>query len=60
MTAVSFFAVRPAGARSAVQVRNPPGSGKEIAKSKGVAGDGKSEGSWRRSSGLTNRNHIRL
>ena len=52
--------MRPAGARSAVEVRNPPGSGKEIAKGKGVVGDDKSEGSWRRSSGLTNRNHIRL
>ena len=30
--------MRPAGPRSAVQVRNTPGSGKEIAKSKGVVG----------------------
>ena len=31
------LSVRPAGARSAVEVRNSPGSGKRIVKSKGVA-----------------------
>ena len=31
--------VRPAGARSAVQVRNRPGSGKEIVKTKSVRGN---------------------
>ena len=40
-----------------VKVPNPPGSGKDIAKGKGVSGDGESEGSRRQNSGLTNRNH---
>lgn len=39
---------------------NPPGSGKNIAKGKGVPGDGESEGSWRQDSGLTDRNHIHI
>jgi hypothetical protein len=43
-----------------VKVSNPPGSGKDIAKTKGVLGDGESEGRWRQISGLTNRNLIRL
>jgi hypothetical protein len=34
-------------------------SAKHIAKSKGVLGDEESKGSWRQTSGLTNRNHIR-
>ncbi len=37
-----------------------PSSGKCIAKSKGVHCEVESEESWRQSSGLTNRNHIRL
>ena len=36
------------------------GSGKDIAKTKGVVGDCESEGRWRQISGLTNRNYIRL
>ena len=41
-----FFIGAPGGARfSRVQVPNPPGSGKDIAEGKGVAGDCKSEGS---------------
>ena len=43
-----------------MKVRNTPGSGKCIAKSKGVHREMKSEESWRQNSGLTNRNHIRL
>ena len=43
-----------------MKVPNPPGSGKDIAKGKGVPGDGESEGSRRQTSDLTNRNHIRL
>ena len=44
---------------SRVKVPNPPVSGKDIAKDKGVPGDGGSEGSRRQNSGLTNRNHIK-
>ena len=40
-----------------VRVPNPPDSGKDIAKSKGVPGNWESEGSWRQITGLTNRNH---
>jgi len=40
-----------------VKVPNPPDSGKDIAKSKGVLGNWESEGSWRQITGLTNRNH---
>lgn len=41
----AFISV-PGGARFLrVQVPNPPGSGKDIAEGKGVAGDCKSEGS---------------
>ena len=50
-----------------MQVRNPPGSGKDIAEGKGVHREVESEGSrmWEQTnhgqiSGLTNRNHIRL
>ena len=43
----SPFCSAPGGARFLrVQVPNPPGSGKDIAEGKGVAGDCKSEGSW--------------
>lgn len=41
------FPCAPGGARFLrVKVPNPPGSGKDIAEGKGVAGDCKSEGSW--------------
>ena len=41
------FSCAPGGARFLrVKVPNPPGSGKDIAEGKGVAGDCKSEGSW--------------
>lgn len=43
-----------------VQVSNPPHSGKDIAKIKGVPGDEESEGRWKQISGLANRNLIRL
>jgi hypothetical protein len=43
-----------------VKVPNPPGSGKGIAKVKGVHREVESEGRQRQISGLTNRNHIRL
>ena len=43
-----------------MKVPNPPGSGKDIAKGKGVPGDGESEGSRRQTSGLTDRNHIEV
>ena len=42
-----------------MKVPNPPGSGKGIAKTKGVRGDAESEERWRQISGLTNRNPIR-
>ncbi|MGI6012234.1 MAG: hypothetical protein ACOX8H_12195, partial [Ruminococcus sp.] len=42
-----FLMCAPGGARFLrVKVPNPPGSGKDIAEGKGVAGDCKSEGSW--------------
>ena len=40
-----------------VEVPNPPDSGKDIAKGKGVPGNWESEGSRRQITGLTNRNH---
>ena len=43
-----------------MKVPRPPGSGKVIAKTKGVHREVESEGRWRQISGLTNRNHIRL
>ena len=43
-----------------MKVPNPPGSGKNIAKGKGVPSDGESEGSRRQTSDLTNRNHIEV
>jgi hypothetical protein len=43
-----------------VKVPNTPGSGKCIAKAKGVRREAESEGRRRRISGLTNRNLIRL
>ena len=48
------------GALLWVKVPRPPGSGKVIAKVKGVHREVESEGRWRQISGLTNRNHIRL
>ncbi len=39
---------------------NPPGSGKDTAKGKGVPGDGESEGSQRQNSGPTDRKHIEV
>jgi len=48
------------GAILRVKDPNMPGSGKCIAKSKGVHREVESEGSWRQTSGLTNRNHMRL
>ena len=55
-----YCVVRPVGARSAVQVRIPPGSGKGIVNAKGVHREVESEERRRRISGLTNRNLIRL
>ena len=43
-----------------MKVPNPPSSGKDTAKTKGVHREVESEGRWRQISGLTNRNHIRL
>src|SRR5699024_3512756 len=57
---ISAYLVRPAWANSngcKSQVR--PCSGKHIANSKGVHSDVESEGSFRQTSGLTIRNHIR-
>ena len=52
------FACAPSGRMfQRVKVPNPPDSGKDIAKSKGVLGNWESEGSWRQITGLTNRNH---
>jgi len=52
--------VRPAWAQSnGWKSRVRVDSAKHIAKSKGVLGDKESEGSWRQTSGLTNRNYIR-
>ena len=48
------------GALSWVKVPKPPGSGKAIARTKGVHREMESEGRSRQISGLTNRNHIRL
>ena len=54
----SFFLRAPSGRMfQRVKVPNPPDSGKDIAKSKGVLGNWESEGSWRQITGLTNRNH---
>ena len=53
-----FFLGAPSGRMfQRVKVPNPPDSGKDIAKSKGVLGNWESEGSWRQITGLTNRNH---
>jgi len=41
-----------------VKVPNPPGSGKDTAKAKGVHGEEESEGRWMQNSGLTDRNRI--
>ena len=55
---LSFFFGAPSGRMfQRVKVPNPPDSGKDIAKSKGVLGNWESEGSWRQITGLTNRNH---
>ena len=43
-----------------MKVPSPPGSGKDIAKAKGVPGDGESEGRRRQNSDPTNRNLVRL
>ena len=52
--------MRPAWAQSnGWKSRVRVDSAKHIAKSKGVLGDKESEGSWRQTSGLTNRNYIR-
>ena len=57
-TAASFYGGAPSGRMfQRVKVPNPPDSGKDIAKSKGVLGNWESEGSWRQITGLTNRNH---
>ena len=43
----AFFLCAPGGARfQRVKVSNPPGSGKDIAESKGVRRETESEGSW--------------
>ena len=57
----SLFMVRPVWAQSnRWKSVTRPGSGKCVAKSKGVHREVESEESFRQSSGLTNRNHIRL
>ena len=43
-----------------VKVPRPPGSGKVIAKAKGVRREKESEGRRRQNSDPTNRNHVRL
>ena len=43
-----------------MKVPRPPGSGKVIAKAKGVRREAESEGRRRQSSGPTHRNHVRL
>ena len=43
-----------------MKVPRPPGSGKVIAKTKGVHREVESEGRWRQNSDPTNRNHVRL
>ena len=61
MWLAAFACCASSGARFLrVKVPNPPGSGKDIAESKGVHREVESEGRWRQISGLTNRNHIRL
>ncbi len=55
-----FFVCAPWARSNGCKSRTHPGSGKCIAKSKGVHREVESEESWRQSSGLTNRNHIRL
>ena len=58
---VLLFLVRPVWAQSnRWKSVTRPGSGKCVAKSKGVHREVESEESFRQSSGLTNRNHIRL
>ena len=42
-----------------MKVPRPPGSGKVIAKAKGVRREAESEGRRRQNSGPTNRNHVR-
>lgn len=54
---VAFFGAPSGRMFQRVKVPNPPDSGKDIAKSKGVLGNWESEGSWRQITGLTNRNH---
>lgn len=55
---IGFFSSAPSGRMfQRVKVPNPPDSGKDIAKSKGVSGNWESEGSWRQITDLTNRNH---
>ena len=53
----AFFSAPSGRMFQRVKVPNPPDSGKDIAKSKGVPGNWESEGSWRQITGLTNRNH---
>ena len=53
----SYFSAPSGRMFQRVKVPNPPDSGKDIAKSKGVLGNWESEGSWRQITGLTNRNH---
>ena len=56
-----LFVVRPVWVQSnRWKSVTHPDSGKCIAKSKGVHREVESEESWRQSSGLTNRNHMRL
>ena len=58
LTEQAFLSSAPSGRMfQRVKVPNPPDSGKDIAKSKGVLGNWESEGSWRQITGLTNRNH---
>ena len=55
----SFYLCAPGGARfQPVRVRRLPGSGKIIAKTKGVHREVESKGRWRQTAGLTNRNRI--
>ena len=59
MQSILLLYSAPSGARFQwVQVPNPPSGGKDIAKTKGVYREVKSEGRWRQISGLTNRNRI--
>lgn len=57
MRFVAFYSAPSGRMFQRVKVPNPPDSGKDIAKSKGVLGNWESEGSWRQITGLTNRNH---